>query len=676
MALSSFGDFNNSEANKRRIHNAALMRGIDPRLALAVSSLETGGKFNADARNPKSSATGLFQSLNNNWKSLKGDPAKRMDPNEQARVGAEGLMANNGFLAKALSRPPSNYENYMAHLLGPEGARRVLSANDNDMMLSVAQGYDPKNANAIVNNNGMAGMTVGQAKKMWESKYSEHENRLFGRASAPAGPTNMPQSMPAIAQPQMQQQATQQPVVIRAPQEPAPAMQQQSQTPAMPMQDAQSYEGGFTAGDAQAEMQGTARRREMAQALMAQNMGNRPTQTASGGMAVRQSPLEFLSRGAGAYMANQAIGAADAADQATSRKKSEALAKALGDLQSAQTPQLSPYGQGMTGSMDEQDIPAQKMQAPNPQNVQGAALRLGSVIGADNDIARAALVAAMSGPKQTEFDTKPQSDQNGKQFVVGKDGSVKYLGGGAISARDKPDVINAGPVQIAVNPFNGQEAYRVTSGASPDAQLRVTAEQQAAQLRQQQEISKEQRGDIPAGYRRRADGGVEVLPGFDPNANKTLNDVQSKALLFGSRMRDAESVLGAMAAQGTDMPGMIKQGAEGVPIVGPALGAATNWTQSANQQSVEQAQRDFINAALRRESGAAISASEFDNAKKQYFPQVGDSEQVKKQKSANRALAINGIMAEVPEGQRKLPNVAPSKPAANPSDGWSLVGVR
>jgi len=37
---------------------------------------------------------------------------------------------------------------------------------------------------------------------------------------------------------------------------------------------------------------------------------------------------------------------------------------------------------------------------------------------------------------------------------------------------------------------------------------------------------------------------------------------------------------------------------------------------------------------LRKESGAAIAASEFDNAEKQYFPQPGDSDQVISQKRA------------------------------------------
>jgi len=134
--------------------------------------------------------------------------------------------------------------------------------------------------------------------------------------------------------------------------------------------------------------------------------------------------------------------------------------------------------------------------------------------------------------------------------------------------------------------------------------------------------------------------------------NVGLNDVQSKALLFGSRMQAAEKVLGDMALQGTVRPSVMKNVVERIPLVGGAAGAAANNMSSPQQQKVEQAQRDFINAVLRRESGAAIAESEFENARKQYFPAVGDSQAVIQQKSQNRQLATKGILAEVPAKQR------------------------
>lgn len=181
-------------------------------------------------------------------------------------------------------------------------------------------------------------------------------------------------------------------------------------------------------------------------------------------------------------------------------------------------------------------------------------------------------------------------------------------------------------------------------------------------------------------------GNITPVQGFGPKsgASKPLTDTQAKALLFGSRMQEADKILGNMADRGVDRPGGIKQIAEGTGRVlglgtdsaGGALsgiaGSLTNWTQSEDQQSVEQAQRDFVNAVLRRESGAAISPSEFESAQKQYFPAVGDSDQVKAQKAKNRKIAIQGLLAEVPEGKR----ASLSPPSGGASGGWSVVEVK
>jgi hypothetical protein len=103
------------------------------------------------------------------------------------------------------------------------------------------------------------------------------------------------------------------------------------------------------------------------------------------------------------------------------------------------------------------------------------------------------------------------------------------------------------------------------------------------------------------------------------------------------------------------------------PFIGDKLQEATNALinplptflggPSAQQQQVDQARRNFITAVLRKESGAAIGASEFANEEKKYFPQTGDTDAVIKQKQDARELAIKamGIQAG-PQGAR---NIAP-----------------
>ena len=179
------------------------------------------------------------------------------------------------------------------------------------------------------------------------------------------------------------------------------------------------------------------------------------------------------------------------------------------------------------------------------------------------------------------------------------------------------------------------------------------------------------RANAPAGYRFNTAGALEAIPGGPADKSQApLNDVQSKALQFGSRMQESSNNLTRLASQGVDQPGLIKRAADSV-----GLGAAANWTQSPEQQQVEQSQRDFINAVLRRESGAAISDGEFANARQQYFPQPGDSPQVIDQKLKNRAIATAGIKAEVPNSEQRIGQVLGAGNAAVAANKPQDVGA-
>ena len=185
-----------------------------------------------------------------------------------------------------------------------------------------------------------------------------------------------------------------------------------------------------------------------------------------------------------------------------------------------------------------------------------------------------------------------------------------------------------------------------------------------------------------------------------PVTGKPPTEGQAKAILFGSRMENADRLLTQLADRGADMPSMAVRAADAVPLVGGALRMAANTAfASPAQQQVEQAQRDFVNAVLRRESGAVISDTEFANAAQQYFPQPGDTDAVRSQKSAARRAAISGIRAEagapfqpqidaiVRQTGITLPPVEQSgrtrtipgsgrNPAPSATGGWSVEPVR
>lgn len=102
-----------------------------------------------------------------------------------------------------------------------------------------------------------------------------------------------------------------------------------------------------------------------------------------------------------------------------------------------------------------------------------------------------------------------------------------------------------------------------------------------------------------------------------------------------------------------------------------------NVFKSSNRQQYEQAQRNFVNAVLRPESGATITDVEFNNAKKQYFPQPGDSNAVIAQKASNRQTKINALYAAGNSQQQAVPGSTIQDADGNTyqvgSDGETLI---
>jgi hypothetical protein len=90
-------------------------------------------------------------------------------------------------------------------------------------------------------------------------------------------------------------------------------------------------------------------------------------------------------------------------------------------------------------------------------------------------------------------------------------------------------------------------------------------------------------------------------------------------------------------------------------------------------QQFAQAARDFINASLRRESGAVISPVEFDNARQQYLPMPGDTEATLAQKAANRQRQIEGIRAASGPFATPTTTTTPPPPAPATADGFDLA---
>lgn len=151
-------------------------------------------------------------------------------------------------------------------------------------------------------------------------------------------------------------------------------------------------------------------------------------------------------------------------------------------------------------------------------------------------------------------------------------------------------------------------------------------------------------------------------PGMIPLTEKKSQGTEGQmaAGLYADRMSSANGIITQLENAGTSL---YDATASQIPGVG-------NYMISGDYQKLDQARRDFVNAVLRRESGAVISPDEFDNANKQYFPQPGDSPETIEQKRANRETAIAGITRAAGPNYK-----APAQPPKAPSPPVVIDGV-
>ena len=193
--------------------------------------------------------------------------------------------------------------------------------------------------------------------------------------------------------------------------------------------------------------------------------------------------------------------------------------------------------------------------------------------------------------------------------------------------------------QERVRQFGATEARIREEGA---ANRGVTiAGQNKADARAREALSQ---GRIPTGYRANPDGTLAPIPGgpADPKIVKGKpTEFEGKSAIFGARAEEADKLISQLKYSPAAVN--MKRSMADTPLVGGVLGTIANNRLSDADQQAEQAQRDFINAVLRQESGAVIGASEFENAEKQYFPQPGDRKAVIQQKANARKITIQGL---------------------------------
>jgi len=143
-----------------------------------------------------------------------------------------------------------------------------------------------------------------------------------------------------------------------------------------------------------------------------------------------------------------------------------------------------------------------------------------------------------------------------------------------------------------------------------------------------------------------SDGNIIATgPAKAEGTGKALTGTQRVAAGFANRVEQAMTVIDELE---TDFTGRFARSA----FVPESF-------KSEDRKKMEQAQRNFVNAVLRKESGAVIGKDEFESAEIQYFPQRGDSEAVLQQKKSNRQIAFQSLKLEAGEAFAELKGALP-----------------
>lgn len=172
-------------------------------------------------------------------------------------------------------------------------------------------------------------------------------------------------------------------------------------------------------------------------------------------------------------------------------------------------------------------------------------------------------------------------------------------------------------------------------------------------------------GKAPSGYRTTEDGNLEYIPGgpADPKSQSTrsrpLTEGQAKTAGYANRMVNAEGLLSAPGDGGATID-KADPGKSSMNPLSPDFWEQANrkygpnMTQSPEYQKFVNGAQEWVRAKLRKESGAAISQSEWDSEFKTYFPQPGDGKDVIAQKAELRDTAVKSMKAESRGGFKAL----------------------
>jgi hypothetical protein len=397
------------------------------------------------------------------------------------------------------------------------------------------------------------------------------------------------------------------------------------------------------------------RQQKMAEMLMQQGMQQPQGQIVSG-RYVAPSIFQNIAGLANQYVGQRGIEKAEQAQIDLAKQLRADESSAMADFMQQRQGRPAEMFAAQAGPMPTGgNIPIQESRAAIAPNPQAAYANLLSNPKASSRLQNMAFNKMIAEPEGFTL------AEGAKRFMTMPDGTVKEVAAGGEKPRSPVSVGN-----YLIDPVTGKVIFQAPE--KPTAGQVVERDDGTFLI------------DTRTGQARpvTVQGGEPLMGGGKP-----LTETQGNAVSFGARAVEANRIATDLEKQGVTNTGVIRTVAGGVlggaPIVGDKLEQSVRSTfnvlptylggPNPQQQQNDQARRDFVSAVLRKESGAAISASEYANEEKKYFPQLGDSEAVIKQKQNSRLKAIEGLKSQAgPSGVRQINRIAGAEQGSNVVD--------
>lgn len=160
-------------AIRSAIEAAAKRNGVDPDALSMIAQVESS--FDPNARNPDSTAGGLFQFIDKTARAY--GLTNKFDPAASSEAAARLMSDNKRALEGRLGRQVTAGELYLAHQQGAQGALDLLANPE-------AKAMDIVGLDRVTNNGGDADMTAAEFAGKWTSKFDTRTTRAEQRRAA------------------------------------------------------------------------------------------------------------------------------------------------------------------------------------------------------------------------------------------------------------------------------------------------------------------------------------------------------------------------------------------------------------------------------------------------------------------------------------------------------------